>query len=175
MTDGENGREAEQTTVADAATVTEQTVRVKRTPRYARFILVAVVICAAVAFILTYSFPQGPGYDRAAVFGYLLLVAIAAGVVLGSLAALLADRINARRAALVVADRVDVPARAAADAATPDTAELSAAPDSAAAAEPAEPREQRAAAEPGASGEPRASAEPRVPRVPGEPRAGSDA
>jgi hypothetical protein len=160
MTDGENGREAEQTTVADAATVTEQTVRVKRTPRYARFILVAVVICAAVAFILTYSFPQGPGYDRAAVFGYLLLVAIAAGVVLGSLAALLADRINARRAALVVADRVDVPARSAEDAAAPDAAELSAAAESPAAVEPAEPRVPGEPAEPG---------------VPGEPRAGSDA
>ncbi|HEY5224401.1 MAG TPA: hypothetical protein VIJ18_15305 [Microbacteriaceae bacterium] len=99
-------------------TVTPQTVRIKRTPRYGRFILVAVIVCAAAAFIVTYSFPQGQGYDRASVFGYMLLVAIAVGIVLGALAALLADRISSRHVATVIADRVDVTERPVADVGT---------------------------------------------------------
>jgi len=93
---------------APIETVSAETVRVRRTPRYARFILVGVVVCVIVAFILTYSFPQGAGYDRNTVFGFMLLVAIAVGVTLGSLAALIADRIARRRAQTVVADRIDV-------------------------------------------------------------------
>jgi len=93
---------------AAAETITPQTVRVRRTPRYTRFMLVGALVCVIAAFILTYSFPQGAGYDRNTVFGFMLLVAIAVGVTLGSLAALIADRIARRRSRTVVADRIDV-------------------------------------------------------------------
>jgi H+/Cl- antiporter ClcA len=113
MTDAQNDREGE-TPADDAAqatpseTVTSETVRVRRTPRYARFMLVGVIVCVVAAFILTYSFPQGAGYDRNTVFGFMLLVAIAVGVVLGALAALIADRVARRRARTVTVDRIDV-------------------------------------------------------------------
>ncbi|WP_308466348.1 hypothetical protein [Rathayibacter soli] len=113
--DGATGDGSTDAVVFDQ-TITPERVRIKRTPRYGRFILVAVLVCAAAAFILTYSFPQGQGYDRTSVFGYMLLVAIAVGVVLGALVALLADRITSRRAATVVVDRIDVTERADADA-----------------------------------------------------------
>lgn len=92
----------------DAAveSVTAQTVRVRRSPRYFRFMIVGVVVCVIVAFILTYSFPQGAGYDRNSVFGYLVLVAIALGVALGSLVAIVADRLSARTARTVTANRI---------------------------------------------------------------------
>jgi H+/Cl- antiporter ClcA len=113
MTEAQNDQEGAPPT-DDAArttpseTVTSETVRVRRTPRYARFMLVGVVVCVVAAFILTYSFPQGAGYDRNTVFGFMLLVAIAVGVALGALAALIADRIARKRARTVTADRIDV-------------------------------------------------------------------
>jgi hypothetical protein len=102
----------------DSETVTEETVRVRRSPRYARFMIVGAVFFVIVAFVLTYSLPAGQGYDRNAVFGYLALVAIAVGVMLGAVVALLLDRIASRRAAMVAADRVDV--RVAQDPVEPD-------------------------------------------------------
>jgi H+/Cl- antiporter ClcA len=113
MTDAQSDQQGE-TPTDDAAratpseTVTSETVRVRRTPRYARFMLVGVLVCVIAAFILTYSFPQGAGYDRNTVFGFMLLVAIAVGVALGALAALIADRIARRRARTVTVDRIDV-------------------------------------------------------------------
>lgn len=92
----------------DSETVTEETVRVRRSPRYARFMIVGAVFFVIVAFVLTYSLPQGQGYDRNAVFGYLALVAIAVGVGLGAVVALALDRRASRRAATVAADRVGV-------------------------------------------------------------------
>jgi len=89
-------------------TVTEQQVRVRRSPRYARFMIVGAVFFVIVAFVLTYSLPQGSGYDRNGVFGYMALVGIAVGVTLGAVIALVLDRIASRRAATVAADRVDV-------------------------------------------------------------------
>ncbi|HWU47034.1 MAG TPA: hypothetical protein VN133_09795 [Humibacter sp.] len=92
----------------DSETVTEETVRVRRSPRYARFMIVGAVFFVIVAFVLTYSLPQGQGYDRNAVFGYLALVAIAVGLGLGAVVALAFDRRSSRRAATVAADRVGV-------------------------------------------------------------------
>lgn len=100
--------DAAHSTPVVAETVTSQSVRVRRTPRYARFMLVGALVCVVAAFIVTYSFPQGAGYDRNTVFGFMLLVGIAVGVVLGAVAALIADRIARRRARTLTADRIDV-------------------------------------------------------------------
>jgi H+/Cl- antiporter ClcA len=113
MTDAQSDQQGETPTETAAQatpseTVTSETVRVRRTPRYARFMLVGALVCVVAAFIVTYSFPQGAGYDRNTVFGFMLLVAIAVGVALGALAALIADRIARKQARTVTADRIDV-------------------------------------------------------------------
>lgn len=92
----------------ETETVTEQKVRVRRSPRYARFMIVGAVFFVLVAFVLTYSLPEGAGYDRNGVFAYMALVAIAVGVTLGAVLALLLDRRATRRAPTVAADRVGV-------------------------------------------------------------------
>jgi uncharacterized membrane protein len=92
----------------ERATVTEDAVRVQRSPRYFRFMLTGAILFAIIALILTFSFPENPTYDRAAVFGFLLAVCVTIGVALGAVAALLADRAVTRRARTVQADRIDV-------------------------------------------------------------------
>ena len=60
------------------------------------------------AFIATYSFPQGTGYDRNTVFGFVLLASVAVGVGLGALAAIIASAATKRTERTVLADRIDV-------------------------------------------------------------------
>jgi uncharacterized membrane protein len=89
-------------------TVTPAEVRVRRSPRYFRFMITGAVLFAIVALILTFSFPENPTYDRGSVFGFLLAIGLVVGVALGAVVALLIDRTTARRARSVQADRIDV-------------------------------------------------------------------
>jgi len=89
-------------------TVTPAEVRVRRSPRYFRFMITGAVLFAIVALILTFSFPENPTYDRGSVFGFLLAIGVVVGVALGAVVALLVDRTTARRARSVQADRIDV-------------------------------------------------------------------
>jgi len=89
-------------------TVTSAQVRVRRSPRYFRFMIAGAVLFAIVALILTYSFPENPTYDRGSVFGFLLAICATIGVALGAVVALVLDRATARRARTVQADRIDV-------------------------------------------------------------------
>ncbi|QDZ15230.1 hypothetical protein [Humibacter ginsenosidimutans] len=98
-----------------AAVASEQQVRVRRTPRYGRFMILGGVIFAIAAFIATYSLPQGQGYDRNTVFGFVLLTAVAVGVGLGALAAIIASAATKHTERTVVADRIDVKVEPAAD------------------------------------------------------------
>ncbi|MGN6128156.1 MAG: hypothetical protein ACTHON_16485, partial [Humibacter sp.] len=52
-------------------------VRVRRTPRYGRFMILGGAVFAVAAFIATYSLPQEAGYDRNVVFGFVLLGSVA--------------------------------------------------------------------------------------------------
>ncbi|RDV43919.1 hypothetical protein DOE76_15715 [Leifsonia sp. ku-ls] len=89
-------------------TVTPAEVRVRRSPRYFRFMIAGAVLFAIVALVLTFSFPENPTYDRGSVFGFLLAIGVAVGVAVGAVVALLADRATGRRARTVRADRIDV-------------------------------------------------------------------
>jgi len=93
---------------APEETVTSAQVRVRRSPRYFRFMIAGAVLFAIVALILTYSFPENPTYDRGSVFGFLLAICATIGVALGAVVALVLDRATARRARTVQADRIDV-------------------------------------------------------------------
>ena len=92
----------------ETAVVTETEVRVRRSPRYFRFMLTGAILFAIVALILTFSFPENPTYDRGSVFGFLLAVCVVIGVAIGAVVALILDRVTARRARAVQADRIDV-------------------------------------------------------------------
>lgn len=87
-------------------TVTQEDVLVRSTPRYWRFMLLGAIVFAIVALVVTYSRPEQAGYDRNVVFGFVLLVAVAVGIALGAVAALIAERITRRTERGYLAERI---------------------------------------------------------------------
>lgn len=87
--------------------VAHETLTVRRSPRYMRFLAVGAGVGVIAALVLTLIFPENADYDRGQVFGFLLLFLGAFGVGLGALVALILDRRAVRRAVTVVADRID--------------------------------------------------------------------
>lgn len=108
--DGEDAQVANTNAVESdgIVSVTETEVRVHRSPRYARFMLVGGILFAIVAFVLTYSTPADAQYSQSAVLGFTLAICVTVGVTLGALTALLADRIARRGGSTLRADRIDV-------------------------------------------------------------------
>ncbi|MHA7985156.1 hypothetical protein ACX9R5_05045 [Rathayibacter sp. CAU 1779] len=106
--DGQDEASAGEPIREEAVVESEQRVRVRRTPRYGRFMILGGAIFAVAAFIVTYSLPQGTGYDRNTVFGFVLLAAVAVGVGLGALAAIIASAATKHTERTVVADHIDV-------------------------------------------------------------------
>lgn len=86
----------------------EHEVKVRRTPRWGRFMILGGAVFGIAAFIATYSLPQGTGYDRNTVFGFVLVGSVAVGVGIGALAAILASAATRHTERTVVADRVAV-------------------------------------------------------------------
>jgi len=111
MSDTPEDRQVSDPQVSDPQveeTVTPAEVRVRRSPRYFRFMITGAILFAIVALILTFSFPENPTYDRGSVFGFLLAIGVTVGVAVGAVVALVLDRVTARRARSVQADRIDV-------------------------------------------------------------------
>lgn len=91
--------------------VTSDTVTMRRSPRYGRFIVLGAALGVLVALILTYSFSGQPaddqlglGFDKGQVFGFLLLVCGTIGAALGAVVALIFDRVFARRTRSMTAE-----------------------------------------------------------------------
>ena len=82
----------------DRATTEQETVRVRRAPKYPAFIIVGGGIGAIATFIVTMLFEPDPAVGYGPLLGYFSLYGITAGVVIGALTALLVDRITLRRA-----------------------------------------------------------------------------
>ena len=87
--------------------VSEDTVLVRRSPRYLNFMIVGAVAGALLAFLLTVIFPQNDEFDPAQVFGFLLLGGVTIGIAISSVVAMVLDRIVGRSATEVVVDRLD--------------------------------------------------------------------
>ena len=87
--------------------VSEETLVVRRSPRYISFMIVGAVAGAVLALLLTVLFPQNAEFDPAQVFGFLLLGGVTVGVALSCLIAIVLDRFVGRSATTVVADRLD--------------------------------------------------------------------
>jgi hypothetical protein len=93
-----------------------ETVRVRRSPKYSVFLAGGAALGVLVAMILTFTFNGTGGtspntglvYSPSQVFGFLLLICITLGVVVGGVVALLLDRSLAKRTRDVVVDRESV-------------------------------------------------------------------
>ena len=93
-----------------------ETVQVRRVPKYSVFIGVGAALGIVAALILTYGFNGTVGtspntgmvYSQGQVFGFLTLICVTVGVVVGGVTALIFDRVLARRTRDVVVDRESV-------------------------------------------------------------------
>ncbi|MBB5642882.1 hypothetical protein [Cryobacterium roopkundense] len=86
--------------------IAEDTLSVHRSPRYKNFMILGAVVGVVSALVLTVAFPDSADFNKAQIFGFLLLACLAAGVLLGSIVALVLDRAIGRRSHRVVADRL---------------------------------------------------------------------
>ncbi|WP_175183025.1 hypothetical protein [Cryobacterium psychrophilum] len=84
----------------------EDTLVVRRSPRYKNFMVLGAGVGIVLALVLTTAFPDNADFNKTQVFGFLLLACLAGGVLLGSIVALILDRTIGRRAHTVVADRL---------------------------------------------------------------------
>jgi NhaP-type Na+/H+ or K+/H+ antiporter len=90
-----------------------ETVRVRRSPKYSVFLAAGAALGVLVAMILTFAFNGTGGtspntglvYTPSQVFGFLLLICITVGVVIGGVTALILDRMLAKRTRDVTVDR----------------------------------------------------------------------
>ena len=86
--------------------LTDETVRVRRVPKYSVFLALGVAIGILTALVLTFAFDGTEGtsqftgmvYSTPQVFGFLLLFCIPAAVTLAAIVALIFDRMFAGRA-----------------------------------------------------------------------------
>jgi len=86
--------------------IAADTLTVHRFPRYKNFMILGAIVGVVLALVLTLAFPDSADFNKGQIFGFLLLACLAAGVLLGSLCALLLDRTVGRRAHTVLADRL---------------------------------------------------------------------
>ena len=90
--------------------------RVRRAPKFSVFLLVGAVLGLVVALILTFAFDGTAGvspntgiqYSQAQVFGFLALICVTVGVLLGGLVALVFDRRSRSRARDISVDHESV-------------------------------------------------------------------
>ncbi|TFC02070.1 hypothetical protein E3O42_08840 [Cryobacterium adonitolivorans] len=87
--------------------VAEETLVLRRSPKYTSFMIVGAVSGALLALLLTVTYPRNADFDPAQVFGFLLLGGVTIGVAVGCLVAIVLDRIVGRSATTVVVDRLD--------------------------------------------------------------------
>ena len=74
-----------------------QSARVRRAPRFGAFIGVGVIVGIVVTVALTTSFPADPAVGMTATVAYMSLFGITAGIVLGAVAALIAEQLRGRQ------------------------------------------------------------------------------
>lgn len=92
------------------STVTSDEVRVRRAPKYGRFIIAGALLGFIGALIATTAFPVDEKVGFVPMLAYLSCYGIPAGVVVFSVIAIVVDRATARRARTVQAERESVEA-----------------------------------------------------------------
>ena len=88
----------------------EQPVELERTVRYGRILIVATVIGAVVAALITLMFPIPPdeNYTMGQIVGFMLVAGAAVGLALGAILALVLGRVAKRHRGSGVAIQTDV-------------------------------------------------------------------
>ena len=81
---------------------------IRRAPRVAVFLVLGAVLGAVVAFVLTAVGHVSPRVGFGATWGYLCLLCVPAGLVVGAVVALVLDRVSRRRARLVTVEHATV-------------------------------------------------------------------
>jgi hypothetical protein len=81
-------------------------VTVRRAPRFVPFMVLGGLLGIVVAAFVAYGLPGDPSFDANSVFGFFLVAFAAAGVILGSIVALLLDRLSVRRTERAVVESV---------------------------------------------------------------------
>jgi hypothetical protein len=76
----------------------ETTVRIRRAPKFSVFLVLGAVIGLLVSLILTASFPIDETVGFGPTFGYFAIYGLVGGILLGSIVALIFDRVSSRRA-----------------------------------------------------------------------------
>jgi hypothetical protein len=89
----------------------ETTVRIRRAPKFSVFLVLGALIGVLASLILTASFPIDSSVGFGATFGYFAIYGLVGGILLGSLVALIFDRVSSRRSRTVgvTVDRLELP------------------------------------------------------------------
>jgi len=77
----------------------------RRAPRFGAFIGVGAIVGIVVTVAVTTSFPADPAVGMWATVAYMSLFGVTAGIVLGAVAALIADRASRRHTQVVSVER----------------------------------------------------------------------
>lgn len=85
---------------------TRTTVAVRRSPKYARLIILGALVGLIAAMILTFAFPESEEFSQGQVFGFLALICAAIGVALFGLIAIILDKTVGAKTRQVAADKV---------------------------------------------------------------------
>lgn len=81
-------------------------ITVRRAPKFVPFLALGGVVGIIAAAFVAYGLPGDPSFDRSAVFGFFLVTFAAGGVLLGSIAALVLDKVSVRRSQRAVVESV---------------------------------------------------------------------
>ncbi|QOD93567.1 MULTISPECIES: hypothetical protein [Microcella] len=112
---------SDQPTPASEPASDRDRVTVRRAPRISAFLVVGGFLGFLATLIVTSLFEADPGVGFAASLAYFSLYGVSAGVLVGAVLAVLADRRSRRRARTIEMEREEVPAEP--ETAEPDTAE----------------------------------------------------
>lgn len=82
-------------------------ITIRRAPRFVPFMALGVVAAFFTALIMAYTGDENPQYTREAVLGFFTVMFALPGVALGSIAALILDRISIRRSEHAVVEAAD--------------------------------------------------------------------
>lgn len=89
----------------------ETKVSIRRAPKFSVFVVLGALVGVLVSLVLTASFPVDKSVGFAATFGYFAIYGFVGGILVGSLVALIFDRVLSRRSKTVdvTIDRLQVP------------------------------------------------------------------
>ena len=89
----------------------ETPVRIRRAPKFSVFLVIGALVGVLVSLVLTASFPIDPTVGFGPTFGYFAIYGFVGGLLLGSIVALIFDRVLRRgaRTVRVTVDRLQVP------------------------------------------------------------------